>query len=164
MLKKSKERIIEAVCGNPCFKEIYHIEHLWTKIPRFPGILRQNDNSQRFFLTWNAICQILLDTRTTGNNVMGQDDKKFNFKFENQVVLWMKIITWHTFQNPNMKFPDISLTFAPFQNFPDIFSNSLTIPCPWKNKFFPDFSLTCGNPAWVNQVVELRTNIVYQFW
>ena len=44
-----------------------------------------------------------------------------------------------------MKFPDISLTFAPFQNFPDIFPNSLTIPWPWKNKFFPDFSLTCGN-------------------
>ena len=67
--------------------------------------------------------------------------------------LWMKIKTWHTFQNPHMKFPDISLTFAPFQNFPDIFSNSLTIPWPWKNIFFPDFSLTRGNPeaiAWSN--------------
>ena len=51
----------------------------------------------------------------------------------------MKIMTWYTFQNPYMKFPDISLTFAPFQNFPDIFSNSLTIPWPWKNKFFPTF-------------------------
>ena len=51
----------------------------------------------------------------------------------------MKIMTWYTFQNPYMKFPDISLTFAPFQNFPDIFSNSLTIPWPWKNKFFRTF-------------------------
>ena len=46
-----------------------------------------------------------------------------------------------------MKFPDISLTFAPFQNFPDIFfkfpDNSLTL----KKYFFPDFSLMRGNPV-----------------
>ena len=59
----------------------------------------------------------------------------------------MNIMIQHTFQNPNMKFPDISLTFAPFQNFPDIRSDSLTIPWPWKNIFFPDFSLMRGNPA-----------------
>ena len=46
---------------------------------------------------------------------------------------FMKIMLQHTFQNANMKFPDISLTFAPFQNFPDIWSNSLTSPWPWKN-------------------------------
>ena len=44
-----------------------------------------------------------------------------------------------------MKSPDISLTFVPFRNFPDIFfkfpDNSLTL----KN-IFPDFSLTRGNP------------------
>ena len=88
---------------------------------------------------------------------MSQDDKKFSLQFENQVVLWMKIITWHTFQNPYMKFPDISLTFAPFQNFPDILSNSLTIPWPWKNKFFPDFSLTRGNPDLSVKTYELPT-------
>ena len=71
----------------------------------------------------------------------------------------MKII-WHTFQNPNMEFPDISLTFAPFQNFPDIFSNSLTIPWPWKNKIFPDFSLTCGNPA---NVSRLTWNYMHRY-
>ena len=72
---------------------------------------------------------------------------KFSSNFENKLFLWMKIMIWHTFQKPNMKFPDFSLTFAPFQNFPDIISNSLTIPWPWKNKIFPDFSLTCGNPV-----------------
>ena len=77
---------------------------------------------------------------------MSQDAEKFSLQFENQVILLMKIITWHTFQNPHMKFPDISLTFAPFQNFPDIFfkfpDNSLTL----KN-IFPDFSLTRDNPV-----------------
>ena len=74
---------------------------------------------------------------------MGHHEEKFNLQFENQVIfqwiLWynilFKIPTWN------------SLTFAPFQNFPDICSNSLTIPWPWKNKFFPDFSLTRGNPV-----------------
>ena len=46
-----------------------------------------------------------------------------------------------------MEFPDISLTSAPFQNFPDIFfkfpDNFLTL----KKYFFPDFSLMCGNPV-----------------
>ena len=45
------------------------------------------------------------------------------------------------------KFPEISLTLSNGQKFPDIFSkfpdNSLT----WRKFcFFPDFSLTCGNP------------------
>ena len=51
-----------------------------------PGILRQHDTAQILFLIWNAICQIwrvLLDTRTTGNNVPRQDDKKFCLQFEN---------------------------------------------------------------------------------
>ena len=71
---------------------------------------------------------------------------KFSSNFENKLFLWMKIMIWHTFQKPKMKFPDFSLTFAPFQNFPDIISNTLTIPWPWKNKIFPDFFLTRGNP------------------
>ena len=78
---------------------------------------------------------------------MSQDVKKFSLHFDKKLLLWMKIMIPHTFQNPNMKFPDFSLTLTPFQNFPDIISNSLTIPWPWKNKFFPDFSLTCGNPV-----------------
>ena len=77
---------------------------------------------------------------------MSQDLKKFSLHFENKLPLQMKIMIWHIFQNPNMKFPDFSLTLAPFQNFPDIISNSLTIPLPWKNTIFPDFSLTHDNP------------------
>ena len=112
----------------------------------FPGILRQNGKTQRLFS--DLECQIwwlLLDARTTVNNVSSQDDKKLSLQFDNQMISWIKIITWHTFQNPYMKFPDISLTFAPFQNFPDIFSNSLTIPWPWKNIFFPDVWQPCDS-------------------
>ena len=48
------------------------------------------------------------------------------------------------------KFPDYSLTFLHSKIFPDFSQNSLTFPWPWKMKFFPDFSLTAGNPvmAW----------------
>ena len=65
---------------------------------------------------------------------MSQDAEKFSLQFENQVILWMKIITWHTFQNPHMKFPDISLTFAPFQNFFKFPDNSVTLKktFPWR--------------------------------
>ena len=70
----------------------------------------------------------------------------------------MKIMAEYTFQNPYMKFPDISLTFAPFQDFPDIFSNSLTIPWPWKNIFFPDFFQTRGNPELLEKVAFMATN------
>ena len=105
----------------------------------FPGILRQNDKTPRLFLTWNAICQIwwlLLDTRTTGNYVMSQDDK-FSLQFENQVILWMKIVTWYTFPNflheIPWHFPDV----CPFSKFPWHFfkfpDNSLTL----KKSFFP---------------------------
>ena len=60
-----------------------------------------------------------------------------------------------------MKFPDIFLTLDPLQNFPDIFSNSLTIPWPRKNLFFPYFSLTCGNPDWsYRSLVQSRRYII----
>ena len=89
---------------------------------------------------------------------MSQDIKKSSLHFEKKVLLWMKIMIWHTFQNPNMEFPDIFLTFAPFQNFPDIISNSLPIALPWKNKIFPDFSLTCGNPEFVHVPIDKAAN------
>ena len=107
----------------------------------FPRILRQKCNTQRFFQAWNAILSNLMTFAwyqdNWKNHFMSQYIKKSSLHFEKKVLLWMKIMIWHTFQNPNMEFPDISLTFAPFQNFPDIISNSLTIPWPWKNKNFP---------------------------
>ena len=105
----------------------------------FPGILRQNDKTPRLFLTWNAICQIwwlLLDTRTTGNYVMSQDDK-FSLQFENQVILWMKIVTWYTFPNFLHEIPWYFPDVCPFSKFPWHFfkfpDNSLTL----KKSFFP---------------------------
>ena len=130
---------VTLICDGWPSKTIGHLD--------FPGILRQNGKTQRLFSDMECqILWLLLDARTTVNNVSSQDDKKLSLQCDNQVISWIKIITCHTFQNPYMKFPDIFLTFAPFQNFPDIFSNSLTIPWPWKKKFFPDFSLTRGNP------------------
>ena len=74
-----------------------------------------------------------------------------------------KILTWN------------SLTFP--WHLP-LFRISLTFPWPWKNKFFPDFSLTRGNP--VNDItqkpqtcdvklsslgeVPLRTDASYRCW
>ena len=49
------------------------------------------------------------------------------------------------------KFPD----FMSNSKFTDQFQNSLTFPWPWRNKIFPDFSLTCVNPViYVWEIVE----------
>ena len=59
------------------------------------------------------------------------------------------------------KFPDFSLTFLHSKIFPDFSQNSLTFPWPWKIKFFPDFSLTAGNPADAPYLLMLTTTF---FW
>ena len=114
----------------------------------FLRILRQKCNTWRFFQAWNAILSNLMTFAwyqdNWKNHFMSRDIKSSSLHFEKKVLLWMKIMIWHTFQNPNMEFPDISLTFAPFQNFPEIISNSLTIPWPWKNKIFPDVWQPCN--------------------
>ena len=45
------------------------------------------------------------------------------------------------------KFPNNTLTLVTWPKLPDIFQNSLTIPWPGEILFFPDFSLTRGNPV-----------------
>ena len=121
----------------------------------FPRIWGQNYNTWRIFQAWNTIMSNLMTCM-----IQGQLDIILWVKMlrslvytYNKLLLWIKIMICHTFQNPNMKFHDFSLALTPFQNFPGIISNSLTIPWPWKNIFFPDFSLTRGNPARKSSVI-----------
>ena len=149
-VKKTKEMIHRISAAIFASKKYIIVNITELESLDFPRILRQQCNIQRFFQAWNAILSNLMTFAWYQDNwtihFMSQDIDKSSLHFEKKVFLWMKIVIWHTCKNPNMEFPDISLTFAPFQNFPDIISNSLTIPWPWKNKMFPDFSLTCGNP------------------